>query len=90
MTGTPTADYVKHRWQKLVTIFVSLVALLALNVGYTTYVDHKRDRAERESDRRWCRLLVELDTAYAQAPPPTTTGRSVAQRIHELRVDLDC
>lgn len=90
MGDTPQKPDHTPRWQRFTVIVVSVVALLAGNVGYTTWVDHKRDRSERESDRRWCELLVELDTAYEHAPPSSTTGHSIAQRIHELRVGLNC
>lgn len=38
-----------------------------------------------ESDRRWCKLLGDLDGAYNDPPPKTETGRSVAAEIHRLR-----
>lgn len=87
--ATDRADAL-HRWQRFVMIIVSVVILLAGNVAYTTYVDRKREVAERESDRRWCALLAELDDAYAATPPQTEVGRNVAQSVHELRVSLKC
>lgn len=87
--ATDRADAL-HRWQRFTMITISVVILLAGNVAYTTYVDSKRETAERESDRRWCELLVELDTAYSATPPQTEIGRNVARSVHELRVSLEC
>ena len=83
-------DDATPRWQRFVAVVVSVLILLAGNVGYTTYVDGQRDRAERESDRRWCALLKELDQAYEETPPQSEVGRNVAASVHELRVSLKC
>lgn len=78
------------RWYLLAVLLSSVLILSIAGVGYTTYVDNKRAASEREADRRWCELLVQLDSAYSIAPPSTETGRRVAKSIHDLKVSLDC
>lgn len=78
------------RWYRFAAVVASLIVLGVGSVSWTAYVDHKREKAERESDRRWCDLLVTLDNAYAAGTPTTEIGRQVAAAIHNLRVDLDC
>lgn len=77
-------------WLAFVVILVAVLLMSGLNVAYTRKVDHDREVAERESDRRWCELLVTLDSAYARTPPNTDLGRSVASAVHNLRTSLNC
>ncbi len=78
------------RWLGLLVIFLSVAGLTVAGVTYTGFVDHRREAAEREADRRWCVLLVTLDEAYSSGTPSTELGRKVAAAVHTLRVDLDC
>lgn len=74
-------------------VLAVLVSVLLLGVGgyvYIGHVDGQRERAERESDQRWCELLRTLDEAYGAVPPSSELGRRVAAAIHDLRVDLSC
>lgn len=81
----------KPRWMTLVSIVLSVMGLALAGVLYTGYVDGHREAAERESDRRWCDLLVTLDDAYTSGPQPTTdVGKRVASAVHVLRVQLGC
>lgn len=80
----------KPRWIVLVSIVLSVMALAVAGVGYTSYVDGRREAAEREADQRWCDLLVTLDDAYGSGTPTTELGRRVAEAVHTLRTELQC
>lgn len=82
-------------WYAIAVSFVAVVAIALAGVGYTNYVQdqaQRRTEAERaESDRRWCALLTDLDSAYATSPGPTTEiGMKVAAEIHQLRIAFGC
>lgn len=70
-------------WYATTVAFIACVAVALASVFYTSHV-------QRESDRRWCALLINLDEAYRSTPPQTATGRSVAAEVHNLRMQLDC
>lgn len=78
------------RWYLLVAIVGSLLALAGGGYAYTNYALGQQERAERESDRRWCRLLTTLDEAYQGTPPQSELGRRLADDIHSLRAELGC
>lgn len=81
----------RPRWIVLATIVLSMLAVALAGVVYIGHVDSQREAAERESDRRWCDLLVTLDDAYTSGTPPATeVGKRVAAAIHTLRVQLGC
>lgn len=67
-------------WAVVVTL-VTAVALVGLNITYTSYV-------QQQSDRKWCALLASLD--QPDVPATTERGRQVQQQIHELRRGLGC
>lgn len=77
-------------WYVLVAVLASSLLVSVAGIGYTNYVDGQRERAEREQDRKWCALLVDLDGAYASATPQTELGKRIAAAIHELRVGFGC
>lgn len=77
-------------WYVLVTVTASMLLVSVAGIWYTNHVDTKRERAERESDRRWCVLLTDLDGAYGSATPQTELGRRIAAAIHELRGGFGC
>jgi hypothetical protein len=79
----------------IVVAFFACVCIALAGVVYTNYVQsqarHRTEAERAESDRRWCALLVELDSAYQSSPRPTTeTGRKVADEIHKLRIEFGC
>lgn len=91
----------RPRWRVLVVVVASTMAIGGAGIAYTNWAvgeQRKADRkaqtelrqAEREADRRWCRMLTTLDEAYQAAPPQSETGRRLAADIHELRTDLGC
>jgi hypothetical protein len=67
----------------------SATGLVAIQAAKRAQAESER-RAEQvriESDRRWCKLLGDLDGAYNDPPPKTQTGISVAAEIHRLRTE---
>jgi hypothetical protein len=78
----------------MLAIFLTLLVTVPSGYWYTNHVQHEAaaEQAElrRESDRRWCELLVTLDTAYQAAPPATALGRQVAAAMHRLRAEFGC
>lgn len=82
-------------WYAIAVAFGACVVIALAGVVYTNHVQgqaQRRAEMERaESDRRWCALLSELDSAYSAPPGPTTeTGRNVAVEVHQLRVGFGC
>jgi hypothetical protein len=47
-------------------------------------------RANAESDRKVCGLVVVMDDAYGQAPAQTPAGRKIQTGVDQLRRDLGC
>jgi hypothetical protein len=60
---------------------LALVAVVAVNVGYTRHV-------QQQADHRWCDLLTSLD--QPQTPATTERGLVIQRKIHRLRTDLEC
>jgi hypothetical protein len=82
-------------WYAIAVSFIACVVIAGAGLFYTYYVQKQADRrstVERvESDRRWCALLTDLDSAYNTSPGPSTEiGRKVAAEIHQLRVAFGC
>jgi hypothetical protein len=44
----------------------------------------------RESQRKWCRVVVTMDDAYRETPPATAAGKNFAESISQLRRDIGC
>lgn len=71
-------------WRAITVAFIACAAIAAAGVFYTRQV-------QRESDQRWCALLVRLDDAYRTPPGPgTDTGKAVAAEVSLLRDRLSC
>lgn len=47
-------------------------------------------RANEESDKKWCSVVVTLDNAWHEAPPTTKSGKNLAADISALRKSLHC
>jgi hypothetical protein len=67
----------------VVVAFIACVSIAGSSVAYANYV-------QRESDRKWCKLVTTLDDAYRGQPPTTAAGKNVAESIAQLRRDLGC
>jgi hypothetical protein len=73
----------RTKWYPLLAVFISVLALSISGVLYTNHV-------ARESERKWCGMMVGLDEAYKETPPNTATGRNIAREIRYLRESFDC
>lgn len=64
-------------------LMVLLVAVLVAGgcIVYTNYV-------QRESNRRWCDVMVTLDTQTTPATTPAAVD--FRRKIHKLRLSLGC
>lgn len=78
-------------WYAVMVAFIACAAFGFASILYTSHVQKQAERrAEQvriESDRRWCKLLGDLDGAYNDPPPQSETGRSVAAEIHRLHTE---
>ncbi len=71
------------------SLVVGVVAVvIALHVNAES--DRKAELARRESERKWCSIVITLDSAYRQQPPQTPTGQELAESIAGLRSSLHC
>lgn len=90
-------------WYPLVMMGLVMILVTVGNVFYTIHVDAKRQKseeraraavvaAEREADRRWCKLLIPLDDSYQSNPnvQASELGRRVAAAIHDIREETGC
>lgn len=76
---------------------VTCVVLFAFAAASVLYANERAERSERraeqidrESNRRWCALLVTYDDAYQDSPPVTETGRTLANEVSRLRTQFGC
>ncbi len=67
----------------LVVIFASAMAGTASAIWYAGHVD-------RESNQRWCGMVVRLDDTYREKPPNSDLGRELATEFSKLRQDFGC
>lgn len=90
-------------WYPIVMVVVVMILITAGNIAYTNHVDDERrqaerealaavQRAEREADRRWCKLMGIMNDAYNNpaTPPSTPLGVEVAKAVREIYMDLGC
>lgn len=67
-------------------VVVAFIACVSIAFGSVAYANH----VQRDSDRKWCKLVGTLDDAYREQPPTTPTGKNVADSVAQLRHDLGC
>lgn len=70
-------------WYALAVIVLSTLTMALLAIGIAQHT-------ARESERKWCSIVVTLDDAYRQTPPSSTVGRQLAADMAQLRRDLGC
>lgn len=69
-------------WWAVGMIAAASVLAAGLAIGFTAHT-------QRTSDRRWCSLLLTLDSPTG--PQPTTPrGQQIQDRIHVLSGELGC
>lgn len=71
----------------LITNLLLTITAVVVSVSLST---SKAKETDDTSNRRWCTLLVGIDTIYSTTPPTTDTGRQFAAGIHQLAVDFNC
>ncbi len=81
-------------WYAMTVTFVVTIAFAGASV---LYANHAADQAvqrsvetDRESNRRWCTLLVTMDEAYRESPPSTEAGKTMAAEVTRLRAEFGC
>jgi hypothetical protein len=62
----------------IVTAFVVLFIGVIASFQYANYVN-------RQSNQKWCGIIVLFDDTYAESPPPSETGKKLATEFNNLR-----
>lgn len=77
-----TASGALRAWWAVGMVVVAAVLVSGIGIAYTAVT-------QRQADRRWCSLLLTLDSPGV--PRPTTPrGVQIQDRIHALSVELGC
>lgn len=80
----PEAVRTRKPLYQLGVILVSFLLLTFGGVLYTNWV-------QRDSERKWCDLMVTLDNSYQPNYSKLTgPGKAVADQIHRLRDEFRC
>jgi hypothetical protein len=83
-----------HRFYSASVLLVLALVLVAGSILYTNYVRDESERhyrqLQRESEHKWCTIVVSIDDAGRVNPPTTERARQFAQDMHRLRLDLGC
>jgi len=78
----------------IIVVFLSVIALLAVNVAYTNWVNDKAIERTRQSQemqiQHFCEVVGTLNNTYHQFPPTTVTGRELAAEMSTLYNSLGC
>lgn len=82
----------------LVVSLACMAMLVWAGLWYTNYVDHKAQirteqalaTAIRESNRKWCDVVILFDDTYRKTPPTTPAGQTLAKFFADRRKDFDC
>lgn len=86
---------VRRMLRAVIVAYVAAFVLSGTAVFVATYASsaassRATEAAIRDSERKWCSLLVPLDDNYRITSPPTESGQRFASIIHNLRVDFGC
>lgn len=89
----------------LATALIAMIVLVFLGLWYIGYVDkqaqdrtaaalvdsnHKWEQAIRESNRKWCDVVILFDDTYKSTPPTTAAGQKLAVFFAARRKDFEC
>lgn len=81
-------------WYAIAVSFFACLVIALAGVLYTNHVQRQaQQRAaveRRESDRRWCALLVDIGDSQRAVPPKTESGKRFAAEIDRLRREFGC
>lgn len=82
----PTTIYATPRGL-IVAWVVSFLCMLGLTGGSMLYATN----VDRNSNQKWCELIISLDERYQAIPPDAPVeAKDFANRIHHLRTNLEC
>lgn len=75
-------------WWAIATNIVCTLAVVIAGVVYTNHV-------ARESESKWCGVVVTLDDSYATprspgAAPPSAVGQRMMEEMKRLRHEFHC
>lgn len=62
----------------------------AVAIAGVIYTNSTAESVTRESEQKWCGVVVTLDDAYSQLPPASPLGQRVADEMKRLRQDFRC
>lgn len=86
--------WIAPRLYSLSAIVVVFLLLAGGGIVYTKYVQRQTlDRTEeiqRQSDQRWCPILIIADRPNPNRPPQTPDELEARRALHKLRLDLRC
>lgn len=85
--GHPEVKLNPAQWYPLVAILMSCILM---SVGAVWYSNQAAEDSIRQSERKWCELVNTLDASWKAKPPPTESGKNVANNIRALRSELGC
>lgn len=70
-------------WYAMTVTFLVTIVFAAASVLYSNQI-------ARDSQRKWCGIIVTMDESYRRTPPQTPAGREIAADVRQLRKDFDC
>lgn len=79
-----------HRLTLAYALTGLFVVMIVAIVGGALFMKATAVNATRESEQKWCAMVVTLDNAYQESPPQNPTGKKVAAEIARLRHDFRC
>jgi hypothetical protein len=81
-------------WYALLISFIACVVVALASVFYASNVQQQSERRwreqQRQSDQRWCALLVQLTSTQGKTPPATQSGREFYIELTRLRDQFGC
>lgn len=72
------------------SILTTVVCTIAVVVAGVIYVGMTAQRITRESEQKWCGVVITLDDTYSRIPPASPLGQRVADEMKRLRRDFGC
>lgn len=73
-----------------IALATSIILNVAAVVAAVSIATAKAKETDDASNRRWCTLLVGIDTIYQKTPPLTLSGKQFAAGIHGLTISFGC
>lgn len=70
----------------VITWLSSTLAMVVLILALFQYINY----VQRQSDQRWCGMVVMFDNNYKTSPPPSALGQNIAKEFTKLRSEFGC